>query len=369
MSTDDRRAVVLAVLVVAGMLTAGAAVAPVGATAPTVDTGTTIDSTDQSTNQTEVSSGTNITGFTANESNSTVLQYNADSNNTKVTLDGGGTQVYSNTSADLVNWSTADANGNFNVSIQHSALADMERGIDDNVTVTATITNNTSVDSPDTTTFDFYVETDDSKSVVNVDDSDVDDGDIVSVSEDESPLGFEIRGLYADKSTVETEERNVSGDSTEVIIAFSNSTVSDDFDAAVSDASDEDKLSSFFSGTRTVALMSDGDDNTMAVPVYYESVPDDVDDDQTYAVYKDDIGGETGLVFNLGETFEDSDEVSVTTIGNAGFTTYITKYATSGLGLNSLLGMVQIPLPMDGGDALAPLVAGIPLVAGRQRAV
>lgn len=342
--TPDLKATV-PVLILAVALVVGAmsgATAPVGAAQPTIDTSTS----DQTSSTTEVQAGDTLgldNSFSANDSNTTTLQYVADSNDSKVRIEGpNGVQVYANTSANQVSWNSTQGDGNFNVTVNHGALDDLERGVNENVTTTWYVTNNTSADSPATTNITVYVESDNSKSVEVISDQDVDDGDIVTVEQD----AFEVAGmnitagpLGADVSTIETESRNVNGSTTDVAVVFGNESVADDFSSVAEDADSGEKLSSLVSLNRNVVLLTDSDDEVTAVPVYFEEAPDDVDEDSTYAVQKD-VGGQDGIVVNLGSDFEDASSVEVETAGSAGLFTAFTDYLMAG-GSNAMPGMIS----------------------------
>lgn len=360
-------AALLAVTVVLGAMSG--ATAPVGAAAPTIDTSTTDDTTTVTDVQNEDTIGVN-NSFEASGSNSTTVQYVADSNNSKVYIEGpDGVQVYENTSADTVNWNTSSMNGNFNVSVNHGALDDLERGINQNVTTTWYVTNNTSAASPETTNFTVYVESDDSKSVEVISDADVDEGDIASVTENSyEVLDYNITAgpLWADKSDLETESRDVNGSATDVVVVLGNSSVQEDFTSITEDVSDGAKLSSFTSLNRNVVLVTNSDDETMAVPVYFNDVPDDVEDSSTYVVQKD-VGGQESLVLNLGDSYEDADSVSVKAVGGAGLFTYMDEYLMSGVS-NWMPGMLSfLPSDLGGGQggALIGATSWVPMAGKR----
>lgn len=332
--TDTPKRLV-ALFLVATMLVAAAA-GGATATAPTVNDGTIDNAV---TTGSEITDGSNVTGFDANESNESVLSYQADSNNSKVELErnGSDTVVYSNSSADLLNWNNTDNDGIFNVSINHGDLEDLERGINDNVSVDVIMSNNTSVDDPDTLTIEWFVETDNSTHVENVDDADVDDGDDVDVTDDPWDVfgqNVTLGPLGSTFAEADYDDLSVDGDNTDVVLVFSNGSVADKFDDAAEDASSEDKLSTLFTNTRTAILVAGDDGTTRAVPVYYEEAPDDKDEDEdTYGVYEEGgVGGEDGVTIHLGEEFEDADEVDVRAVGSAGTFTMFSNYVMDGVG-------------------------------------
>ncbi len=323
------------------------------AAAPSTNTSTTNDTTFTSEATDGATLGENNT-FTGNDSAATVHSFVTDDNESvKQYITAKGTEIYANTSANEVNYNATTGESTFNVSANHGALADMEHGINSNVTTTWYMVNNTTADNPGEANITVYVEWDNSTTVQNIDDSDVEAEDVVTVTNDTGPFGATIGPLGTTSADVETDDRAVNGSETDVVIALSNESALDMFDEGASEASSGDKLSSLWSGTRTVATVSDGD-KTVAVPVYHEESPDDVEESSTYAVYKD-VGGTQSLVVNLGDSFEDSDEVTVNAIGSAGTTTMIVDYVTSGASGSS--GLIN-----TGG-----MLGMVPIVAGRRR--
>jgi len=319
------------------------------AAAPTVnnsgsnDTAFTSEATDGAT------LGENNT-FEGNDSAATVHSFITDDNESvKQYIEAKGTQIYANTSADEVNYNSTSGESTFNVSVNHGQLADMEHAIGENVSTTWYMVNNTTADDSGESNITVYVEWDNSTTVQNIDDSDVEAEDVVTVTDSAwSVAGYNLTAgpLGTTTADVETEDRKVNGSQTDVVIALSNSSAQEMFDESTSEASSGDKLSKLWSGTRTVATVSDADGKTVAVPVYYESTPDDVEESSTYAVYKK-VGGTWALSVNLGDSFEDAEEVSVNAIGSAGSTSMLWSYLSASGGsmtinTGAMLGMVPI---------------------------
>lgn len=302
-----------------------------GAQAPQIDDNSPAD--DTTTHQSEIADGGNLTNFSANISKNTTFEHITDDNNTKVEIfrDNGSHIAYVNSSTNFVavNTTASPTTNNHNTTVNHGALADVEHGIGENTSMRYKMYNNTSVSSPDTANITFFIEWDNSTTVQNVDDTDVDDGDVVTVKEDVTEvagMNLTMGMLGADNSHVETDERSVNGTDTDVVIVMANDSVSDDFETPASDASNADKLSGF-QLSRTAVVMT-VDDEVVAVPVYQEDVPSDVDEtDDTYALWQDDYGGENALVINLGaDDFDDPDDVEVDAVGNAGMLRFATTY-------------------------------------------
>lgn len=360
MNSTTKRVVALAM--VAAMLgAAGPAAADYG-TAPAIDSSGTDDTGSMSEVQQDDTLGENNT-FAANSSKTKTFQWIAATNNTSIEFRNNETGIltHTNSTPATVVWNSTDSDGHFNATVDHGEFADVEHATGENVTIEARMINDTSVDDANQTTSNmtFYIEWDNSTSVQNIDSSDVGDNSIATVTDETmSVLGKNITFGPAGETSadVETNERSVNGSNTDVILAFSNSSTQDMFDDAASDASSGDKLSSLTSMTRTAVTVSDGD-TTVAVPVYQESAPDSVDENDTYAVYKS-VGGTQALVVNLGDTFSDSSSVTVHAIGSAGVTDMLPAYASAATG--SLFGGF---MPVDAFAALAT----IPLVASRRR--
>lgn len=328
---NSRKAIssVLAVALALSVISGGAMAA-----APTIDTSTT----DDTATTTELQTGSTITNFTANGSKATVIQYQADSNESKVTIvhNGTGDQVYANSTPETVFWNNTDNDGHFNVSVNHGELADLERGINDNVTIEVTAFNNTNVSDPANTSFTAYVETDDSYSVEYISDADA-DSDAVTINTADQFSVFDRNftlPMAQDNSELDTT-RNVT-ENTTVVMTLGNSTVADDFTSATDDISPFPGGGAAESGDRILTMTTTVDGE--AVPVFYEQAPSDLDSNQTYAVYTEDHGGQSALlVKNHGST----DSVDVTAVGDAGLRQAFGAYGLSLVNPMSLM-------PVDG---------------------
>lgn len=321
------------------------------AAAPTLDT----SGTDDTTTQTEIQTGTTIANFTANDSKASTVQYVADSNNSKVELRVNGEDyvVYENSSADQVDWNATSGNGNFNVSINHGDLADLERAINSNVTVNMTLVNDTTATTPDETFVEFFIESDNSSTVQNVDDADVDAETVVELTSEE---GFSVADFNitsgSDFSEID-QTRDIDGQNTDVVLVFSNDSVASDYSNAVDGLEEGD----YVWGAATSL------EDTPAV-VYYKEAPDHVDeDDDTYGVYKEDIGGQPGIVYNLGDDFEGETTVDITAYGNVGkllgdnSAASVYGYQTVFFGTDGALSMSGVIFPAGGSLGALGLVA------------
>lgn len=312
---------------------------------PGADTSTT----DDTASTTDLAPGENRT---YNESQSETVQWISDSNKTQVEVARNGSDYtsYTNGSASVVFWNSTDLDGHYNATFSHSELADIEHKINENVTVDLVFTNNTSAASPSVGTSQWYLEFGDATTTEVISDSDVASEKIVTLT---NKSGWFT--LDADNAEVETTERNVTKN-TSVVLVMGNSSVASDYDDAASEASSGDKLSSLFSTSRTVVLLTDDEGTTEAVPVYYKSAPSDVASSDTYAVQKR-VGGTTALVINPGSEFDKATTLEAHAIGNAGSFTFLRHYALGGLG-----NLFSMTFAGFGGVGLAGLA-----VAGRRR--
>lgn len=349
-------------VVVAGA--GGAAAAP-----PVIDNSTTDDTTTTSEMVNGTTIGENNT-FNANSSKASVLQYRADSNSSKVyiTKNGSDTVVYANTSANTVFWNTTDNDGHFNVSVNHGQLADLDRGINSNVTVDVTVVNNTSAANANETTIQVYIETDNSTTVKTIGDSQVGEGATAQAVSEEGFLG--INALSDDYTEIDTNARAVNGSDTTFTLSLHNQSVKNDYaNATGSDVSSGDLMLSM------ATTLQDGDGKTVPTMVYYKQAPDSVSNDTTYGVYKENVGGEPAIVFHLGSEFDNAQEVSATSYGNADFWQQRSVYGTLTVITGGAVDFkMPMPLSMSGGmsggfvaSAMGAFMMGAP--TGRRRDV
>ncbi|MFC4553540.1 MULTISPECIES: hypothetical protein [Halorussus] len=274
---------------------------------PSIDTETT-----NTTSTSEITDGSVIDVRNgANASDYHSIQYTADSENSKlkVTLNGskeGDAVFYANSSAEVVD----SASNTYKVNFSEVELADVPRKVNQNVTLDFTIINNTAAANSDTTTIQVTLRNGANNSVVYVSDFDVEDSnDIETFNKNTTIAGLTIPFTTKDYSQISDLDRNVNGSATDVTVVFGNGTVAEDYSNAVaSDASEGDWLIS------QASLLS-----TTPVKVYNEEAPDSVSDGDSYGVYSSDIGGQAGITYELGETFEDEDEVTVNSFGNKNY--------------------------------------------------
>lgn len=291
------------------------------AAAPTVNDGT-LDSA-VSTGS-DISDESTITGFEANDTVASNLSYQADSNNSVVKIRQNDTGRVLTTISDptQLNWNDTDNDGIFNASVEHDSLATLERGIDDNVTVEARIINDSSLDDPDTTNVTVYVESTDAYSVEYYGG----DEDTVTSLAEEPFLGL-VDSLASDYSELESDDRAVNGSATTVVLAWDNSTIVDDFDHATTDVTPLKFLGGEAeSGDRIYPMSASVAGN--AVPVYYDERPDDIGENETVAIYEENLAGSTALTVDLGEDYEDRSTVDVTGTTDVPWRSQITAWAT-----------------------------------------
>lgn len=290
---------------------------------PSIDT----SGSDDTSTSSNVTDGQNMT-VVVDGNDTFELQFITGSNNSEFQLENeenGNATVYLNDSLEQVNWNSTDNDAHKNVTWSESNLLDTEHAIDENVTLGARMVNDTTNDSFDIGHATLYAEFGNNSSVQRLTDSDVGDDGIATATDDATEFfGVTIDVLSTDESNIETDSRSVDGDNTEVVVVLDNSSVSDDYDQSI------DAAESQWGGLSSTSI-SDGtplwrapstissDDAEERVPIFYEEAPDEFDeDDRTYGVYTEDYGGETAVVYHLGDSFEDAEEVDVTADAGVG---------------------------------------------------
>lgn len=351
-------AAVFALLMVVAAATGGSMAAT-----PSIDSETT-----NTAYTSEIVTDTVISGFSASADNESVVTLEGDnSTSPTVELSRNDSSTVVATNDSMANQTVGSWGTTWNGTISHDELADLEHTINENVTMDLTAHDGNESNS---TTVQFYINTTDDRTVENLDDTDADEDTTdapVTVESVENTLfdtNVEVFGISStDFSTLDVEGRAVNGQQTDVVIVFSNTSVEDDASAAIaSDVEDGDAL-------YALPIRVEGDEGGDTwIRVYYEEAPDDIDeDDDTYAVFHDGgIGGEDGVVINLGETYEDEDEVAVTGTLNAGGATALRHWArTSSWNPLTLLGGLDLGLTQA-----VPLfaVGGAPAARRRQAA-
>lgn len=357
-----------------------AGVGNVGATVPSVDT----SASDATTTTSQLQDNTVLSNVSGVGNDTFTLQTNVTPDDTvemKLQVNGSDTIVFRNTSAENVSAAgTSNSGAHYNLSVDEEDIDDIERTLDENVTVDVTVYDADNETDPgdaasagNGTTIQVHMNFTDGRTVQNIDDVDADpDTDDAPVETEELSneifdTTIAIGGIQAtDFSTLDVDDRDIDGENSEVVLVFSNDTVADDAaNAVASDADDGDPL-------YAMPIQLQGDETTRWIRVYNEEPSDDVDDDDdgdTYGVYKEaGVGGEDGVVIHLGEAYEDDDEVAVVGTLNAGsFTTRWHQIRTSSIG-QSLFGLVNLGgLSLDGGEVPLVVSTGLVVAATRRR--
>lgn len=357
--TDRITSVAAVLIMVALVVTALPAAADVTST----DTSTTDDTSSQS-QLVDEDTIEDLDG-TQGENGSAIIQVIADNSTVnpvmEVETNATGNIAARNASMANVTQSVPHSEGShFNATLQNSSLASVEHSINANVTMNVAFYNNSSDTSVDHRQ-DLYLNFTNATTTQNVNDADVDNDTIVTVSDEDGPFGINAFGLGSDQTEIDTDERKVDGQTTDVVIVLSNSSVADDYDSAVSsDTEDGDALF-----TMPLSVRSDDTDrDKLPVVVYHEEAPSDVDeDDDTYAVYTEDHGGEAALVVNLGSEYEDADTVEVKTLGGVDFVRSLEhRIATSSVGLT-----LDDANPLNMSPAFGTAAAATPLIFAASR--
>lgn len=280
----------------------------IGALAGSIDTSTT----DATTSTSDLANNDSIQ-FDADQSDAYTVQAivaNTTTPEMRVELndssnDADGVTFHKNTT--LNNISVGSGGSHWNATFNEGDLADVPVTTGTNQTVDIVFYNASNSSDVLATATVTLVESGD-RTVLYLGDSAVENNDdIETFSEDanwESISDFNL--MSDDHSEVSDLSADVNGSSTNVTVVFANESVADDYSNAVaSDADEGDWLvaqASFVGGT--------------PVKVYNENAPDDVDEEDTYGVYSEDIGGETGITYTLGDDHEDADSLEVKSYGN-----------------------------------------------------
>lgn len=348
----------LVLVVVLGMATSAMSGGAAAGTTPSIDTSTT----DATSTTSEVRDGDVYQNYNGSDNGTQIVQ-SIVSNYTVpelgVYVNSSGRRTLTNSS--MANITAGSEGSHWNGSFGLSSLADVEHGINDNVTVDVVVLNNstTSVtEPPQAAEMQVVLNTTDARTVQAIDSADVKQGDIVSTLDQSGTFG--INALANDLSTVDTNNRAVNNSSTDVVVVLSNGTVSEDFaNAVASDSASGDALFSM------PTVVSSDDGTTVPIRVYNDEAPDSVEDTETYGVYKS-VGGEDAIVVNLGDSFEDADQVSVRSVGNAGFIDAIQHRVAT----NNVFEGVRNSLPM-GALSVGDLIVATPLLfaAARRRRI
>lgn len=225
--------------------------------------------------------------------------------------DEDGRVFYTNTSTAKVIDAT---NGTYAFNISHAEMFDeLERDVDENVTVDVVATFNESEDDEESATIQIHAQNDDDRAVEVISDDDFDDEDGVEEVNESRTLRDDLEYMALDTDTSITENTTVS-------FVLANDTAEQKYVDAY-DAGDFDSGDYIYSMTGTV-------ENT-PVMVFDEKKGDEIDagyfgggfDDteDTYAVYLND-GGDYGdsaqIDFVPGDDHEDKSSLEIESNGN-----------------------------------------------------
>jgi len=243
-----------------------------------------------------------VTGFTANESNSLETTINADG--TDFGTDGTtvlkmnvsyNNETYAVTSEDVANSSDASQT----VNLSNDELSDLPGDAGENTTVEVTTWGVNADGNVTTATTNFTVDItfDSTYAAVTVDDDSADIEDVEASAWNTYSFGLLGTEDPADLHTYESTV-GVDGDNTTITVNDATENGSDAFDEAI----DED-----IETGDTITGAAVGLDGT-PIAAYYDEAPDSVEDGDTYAVYNSDAGTWT---ITLGDDYSDASEVDV----------------------------------------------------------
>jgi hypothetical protein len=307
-TTTQRR--VAAVLAVVGLITVAAGGA--FAAAPTVDTETTDTATTS-----EITDGTVIQNFTANDSEASIIQADYDSDNPKVkVLDENNDTVTSYTASDMTETNTSQ--DYYNTTINHSVLNNVEISPGEQVNVTLRLINNTEVDSPDTTNVTLTLDGADGRTVRVVDSSLSSDAFTADAAGFDIPVvgtvSVPVFGTSGDTSTYSPDSSiPINGSNSTVEIHYANTSGASSLSTVADELSSE-------AWAKGIAVQTDEG----PVKTYVDAAPSDVNESNTYAVYDT---GDDDLVIHTGDEYEgESSLTGLSVNGNAGFLDRIGVY-------------------------------------------
>lgn len=199
--------------------------------------------------------------------------------------DEDGRTFYTNSSTFTVDDAT---NGHYSINVSHADMfAELERDVDENVTVDATVVFNETESDEESATIQIYAQNGDERSVEVVSDSDVEQEDGVELTNESRTLRDDL-----DFATVESDESIEQN--TTVSYVFANDTVADKYTTAydVGSFSSSDYIWSMTAYAEDRPIMvfdaSAGDDREAGI---FSGGFDSSDD--TYAVYYQN-GGDAG---------------------------------------------------------------------------
>jgi hypothetical protein len=324
-------------LAVVGLVLSG--VGGAMAAAPTVQT------------DSDIQDGTTITGFDASPDNRTVTNATDMTDDAALRiLDANGQVVYENKSMpDNVTVGSTTPTTYYKYNISHDELEYLPVAAGGNTTFTVRLVNNTSVANPDTTNLTLHVESVDGRTVRYVGDTAADDEDLMDLGSDGIEIPFTETTLFSDDYARYTpEDVPITGENTTVTIHYANSTAADRLGTATSDLETNTWVKS--------TLVSVDGTPTRA---YLEEAPDDIDDDETYAVLQPDSND---VVIHTGDEFEGDDEIdSLVVNANKGWMAQFNFY-----GIEQYLGFSLSTGMFGGGNALTMAGLGL-VVVGRRR--
>lgn len=299
------------------------AAGPAMAAAPTVDTETTDTST-----QSDVTDGSNVTGFEASSDNNTYLEASFDSTNASIEIvDPDSGVVHASNDSDAMTQTAAvdsDSDGTNDTwyyawNVSHDELATMPMDAGENKSITVRFINDTSLDNPDTTEITIYLENVEDRAVVYAG-SEAAAGNVSGVevtSETDEPF----IGLFSsaeDSTTVEADSVDLGNNtsSTTVTVIAADTGGADVFGQA-----EASKLvGSYGAGDymSSHALVIDGEQHAVFSGAG-EAPTDELATDVTYAETTT-VDGEDAYQITVGD--EHSGAVDIETRANDGYGAY-----------------------------------------------
>lgn len=211
-----------------------------------------------------------------------------------------GRVVYEDSST---TWTATDStNGHYKATFNHAELfAELERGINEDVTVDVIVIAEEGTDAEESTTISITASNGNTQAVDVITKNDLNNSDNVE-SVDKTTWGV-IDKNYAKASG----ERAIDGNTTDVRVVFASDTVEqqyiDKYDAEGVSSTEELGKMNILEGDRTTT--------------YADSAPSDVESTDTYAVFdrSPEYGENAHMTYSLGDDYSDKKSVEYTSYG------------------------------------------------------
>lgn len=288
------------------VLTLGGGV--VFAASPTVDTEAT-----ETSSQSAVTDGHEVTDFNASGGNISTLQVDYDSDNPGIKIvdpDSGEVIKYVTNKSNPSYFVETNASADYyNTTFSESDFAAVPMAASENKSVTLRLVNNTTHSAPDTTNITIYLNNTDERAVIYAGQA-AEDGDAPTTTLDvENTTTWWGFGSERREATVEHDNLGVNGSATDVYVLYADDNASKAFDAA----DEHGLLGSNSDGDYIDYYQLRVDDDPQ--PVFLNAAPDNVLDDATYG-HTTTVDGHSAIKTELGSDYEDASTLDIESHAN-----------------------------------------------------